>query len=120
MGGSDQTDIAITNITFTANCGDGRTWTQNNTQCNMNQFACNDSSSCISSNMICDCWNDCNDGSDEVGCNNCTEIRECNGLYFDCGDAKRHCIPRYLLCDNVKDCQSGADEDFKTCGKFDV
>ncbi|XP_068221346.1 uncharacterized protein [Palaemon carinicauda] len=57
---------------------------------------------CIPKEFLCDQYNDCANGTDEIGCGNCTEYQ------FTCYDGK--CIPMSWKCDDIADCSQAEDE----------
>lgn len=67
-------------------------------------FKCNNGH-CVPKNWLCNHNNDCQDGSDEVGCG------QCNGTdNFRCLNGK--CVPQSVVCDAYNDCGDGSDETF--------
>ena len=70
-------------------------------------FMCNASRDCLPRRVVCDGLPDCDDGSDEVGCNATTLT--CAPNEYRCpGEVK--CIPSHWLCDDDEDCSDGSDE----------
>lgn len=76
--------------------------------CESGEFSCS-SGHCISLLFLCDGEDNCDDGSDETLCQNCT-----SGV-FPCGPS-RVCLDRHQLCDGTADCEDGRDEDPRVCG----
>jgi len=107
--------------------------------CKKNDFSCKMNGRCIPSAWTCDGMKDCDDGSDEEGCNKCQKNTfNCNFSVDDrnhghVGDANTEglleaimngphnsglstqCIDSKLVCDNNKDCWNGNDE--LNCGE---
>ena len=60
---------------------------------------------CIPEPWLCNNANDCQDGSDEAGCD------ECKGTHvFRCWN--KRCVPQSVVCDAYNDCGDGSDETF--------
>ncbi|XP_022244841.1 low-density lipoprotein receptor-related protein 4-like isoform X1 [Limulus polyphemus] len=84
--------------------------------CEANQFACTPNShtncSCIPSRWRCDSDNDCDNGSDELGCGELkgpqTEVT-CPSGQFRCTNAR--CILLSYQCDGDNDCGDWSDEE---------
>lgn len=71
--------------------------------CTDGETACDDGSTCILNEWICDGHSDCTDSSDEKNC-----TKSCSDGDFKCGDGK--CILGVWKCDKIDDCQDGSDE----------
>ena len=68
------------------------------------QFKCRNGH-CIPKPWLCNKVNDCQDGSDEVGCDLCKETNK-----FRCWNGR--CVPQSAVCDAYNDCGDGSDETF--------
>lgn len=69
--------------------------------CTEGFIKCDDGLRCVSKSAICDCWADCQDGSDE---RNCTP----DNRRARCSNGK--CIYHSKVCDGKKHCSDGGDE----------
>ncbi|ELU05110.1 hypothetical protein CAPTEDRAFT_68153, partial [Capitella teleta] len=68
------------------------------------QFKCAKGGQCISFAKVCDCYDDCEDGSDEL-----CHPTYCKEKRFQ-GSTGGYCIPLNHVCDGVEDCPFGSDE----------
>lgn len=86
--------------------------------CPEGEFKCKGSvngmpgSRCILMKFRCDGDNDCEDWSDEEGCEN-IKSASCTSSEFRCADGT--CIPNKWKCDMEQDCDGGEDE--KSCSE---
>ncbi|XP_064649717.1 low-density lipoprotein receptor-related protein 2-like [Lineus longissimus] len=73
--------------------------------CNSSRFVCNDGKRCLPLAWRCDRQSDCDDGSDEIGCNGTI----CDvATQFACDNGS--CVDNNWRCDGDRDCTDGADE----------
>ncbi|RVE42173.1 hypothetical protein evm_013174 [Chilo suppressalis] len=81
--------------------------------CPPGEFSCDDTR-CVSFSARCDGNNDCNDGTDELGCGQ----KSCGADDFRCQNGK--CIESSRRCDRVVDCPNEEDEQQCECreGEF--
>lgn len=82
-------------------------------KCGKNEFKCDNK--CIDNDWKCDGDEDCDDGTDEVGCTADKEEvvtkkrRVCDpSVSFECKNKK--CFPHSYTCDYMDDCGDGSDE----------
>uniref|UniRef100_A0A915IYR8 Uncharacterized protein n=1 Tax=Romanomermis culicivorax TaxID=13658 RepID=A0A915IYR8_ROMCU len=77
-------------------------------ECPRGAFPCGNQQ-CIAQSKRCDGQYDCNDFSDEIGCENLTVRGQCTNDQFECRSDQR-CIPLNYVCDKVYDCLDHSDE----------
>ncbi|ELT90340.1 hypothetical protein CAPTEDRAFT_93704, partial [Capitella teleta] len=75
-------------------------------RCKPGYFQC-EAGGCVPYSKVCDCSEDCSDGSDEE----CQVKRffHCSGM-FQCLPGVGYCIPYSYVCDGVVDCPEAFDE----------
>ncbi|XP_037829280.1 MAM and LDL-receptor class A domain-containing protein 1 isoform X2 [Kryptolebias marmoratus] len=113
VGGDVWTDIALDDISYTAECTVGGPVTPQPLTCGGDQFQCLYSFQCIPKSWWCDDEPDCTDYSDEEHCPTAVPGTLppqglCPARYYQCSD--HQCIPSVLRCDGVLDCPDGEDE----------
>ncbi|XP_061122045.1 MAM and LDL-receptor class A domain-containing protein 1 isoform X2 [Syngnathus typhle] len=113
VGGDMWTDVALDDITYTAECVTGAPVTPQPLTCSSEHFQCVFSSQCIPRSWRCDGESDCSDRSDEERCpaavpGTLPPQVGCPAARFRCSDDV--CLPAILRCDGVADCGRGEDE----------
>ncbi|XP_036374066.1 MAM and LDL-receptor class A domain-containing protein 1 [Megalops cyprinoides] len=113
VGGDVRTDIALDDISFTAECVVGGPVTPEPPTCGGDTFQCTHAFQCIPVSWLCDGEADCNDMSDEEQCptrvpGTLPPQTQCGEGYFQC--CSGNCISSLLRCDGVPDCYAGEDE----------
>ncbi|XP_054622204.1 MAM and LDL-receptor class A domain-containing protein 1 isoform X4 [Dunckerocampus dactyliophorus] len=113
VGGDMWTDIALDDITYTAECTAGGPVTPQPITCSVDHFQCVYSFQCIPKSWLCDGQLDCLDQSDEEGCptaipGTIPPQGDCPEGHYQC--LNNFCIPAILRCDGVSDCPDGEDE----------
>ncbi|XP_075308407.1 MAM and LDL-receptor class A domain-containing protein 1 [Odontesthes bonariensis] len=113
VGGDMWTDIALDDISYTAECMVGGPVTPQPLTCAVDQFQCAYSFQCIPASWWCDEEPDCADESDEERCptvipGTVPPQGGCPAGFYQCSDYR--CLPSILRCDGVQDCSIGEDE----------
>uniref|UniRef100_A0A3B4CKL8 MAM domain-containing protein n=1 Tax=Pygocentrus nattereri TaxID=42514 RepID=A0A3B4CKL8_PYGNA len=113
VGGDQQTDIALDDLSFTQSCAIGAPVTSTPPTCDPGYFQCVYLLECVPLSWWCDGEADCVDRSDEEECvsvvpGTVPPQSGCEDRQFRCTNAT--CIPSLLRCDSVPDCVHGEDE----------
>ncbi|XP_061660532.1 MAM and LDL-receptor class A domain-containing protein 1 [Syngnathoides biaculeatus] len=113
VGGDMWTDVALDDITYTAECVAGGLVTPQPVTCSTDHFQCVYAFQCIPESWQCDGEFDCFDHSDEERCptaipGTLPPQGGCPAGRYRCSDDL--CIPALLRCDGVPDCPHGEDE----------
>ncbi|XP_070000024.1 MAM and LDL-receptor class A domain-containing protein 1-like [Penaeus vannamei] len=133
-GTSQDTYIALDDVSLTPECESGVGPPPTNTTCPIGELPCN-VGGCVPADFFCDCFYDCVDGSDEFGCTQspCSTIGtrpttttasttttttttttpcpdQCKSTEISCEDSANTCLPALLLCDGIDDCPGATDE----------
>uniref|UniRef100_A0A8C9QUX0 MAM and LDL receptor class A domain containing 1 n=1 Tax=Scleropages formosus TaxID=113540 RepID=A0A8C9QUX0_SCLFO len=112
-GGDVRTDVALDDISYTAECAVGAPVTPEPVTCQPDLFQCLHEFQCIPRSWQCDGEKDCADLSDEEQCP--TRIPgtvppqdRCGPGRYQCTDGR--CLASLFRCDGVPDCPHGEDE----------
>nr|XP_046227551.1 MAM and LDL-receptor class A domain-containing protein 1 [Scatophagus argus] len=113
VGGDMWTDIAVDDISYTAECLAEEPLTPQPLTCGVDQYQCAYSLQCIPASWRCDGELDCADRSDEEFCPSAVPGTvppqdKCPAGHFQCSNDL--CLPSILRCDRVPDCPNGEDE----------
>uniref|UniRef100_A0A3Q3W1Y0 MAM domain-containing protein n=1 Tax=Mola mola TaxID=94237 RepID=A0A3Q3W1Y0_MOLML len=113
VGGDVWTDIALDDISYSAECVVEGPATPQPVTCDADQYQCSYSFQCIPKSWRCDRQPDCADQSDEESCSTVVPGTvppqgNCPTGHYQC--LNDLCLPSILRCDGVPDCPDGEDE----------
>jgi hypothetical protein len=82
-------------------------------ECAEGSSKCASDGRCVPNDKLCDTFQDCDDGSDELP-HQCEVPVECPRRHVKC-PTNRQCIPRRYMCDGEDDCGDNSDESPELC-----